>query len=279
MHLQEKSQARLFHFAIFVIMSVVLISADHNRKATSIRTTLNIMTYPIKVMVDLPFSTAHKVRTFFTSHAKLTRQNRELRQMVTVYAARDQKYRSIASENTRLRAALDIVTDTKDPFLMANILIVDADPFHQTVSIDKGSNQGIYEGQIALSGNSIYGQVIETSLYSATIMQLSDPKHSIPVRNSRTGEHALAVGTGKTNVVKLEHVENLEDVKTGDLYVSSGLGLLFPPDFPVAVVKEKRYSPAESMTTISASTVTDFNLTRELLLIWQSKPVTAEETQ
>ena len=74
-----------------------------------------------------------------------------------------------------------------------------------------------------------------------------------------------------TAIDEVDEHKDVESIKTGDLYLSSGLGLLFPPDFPVAVVQEKHYNPADSMTTISATTVTDFNRTRELLLIWQAK--------
>lgn len=274
MHLQDKSQARVVQFAVFVAISLILIIADYHKTIPSARTALSIAVYPLKFLVDLPYTTAQNTKLFFTSHAELSTQNKELRSLVTVYSARDQKYRSIAAENKRLREALKVTEKTDEPFLLSNILTIDTDRFHQTVNIDKGTNEGAYEGQIALAGNSIFGQIIESSPYSSIVMQLSDPKHSIPVRNVRTGENALAVGTGQTNVVQLEHVLNLEDVKTGDLYTSSGLGLLFPPDFPVAVVQEKHYNPSDSTTTITATTVTDFNRARELLLIWQSNPTT-----
>lgn len=277
MHLQDSSQAKTAHFIIFVLISTILLSADHHKKLSAVHTALNIATFPLKFIVDLPYSTSRNVREFFTSHAKLSKENKELRKHVTIYAARDQRYRSIAAENQRLREALNTVQKADEPFLLANIMTVDTDRFHQTVTIDKGTNDGAYEGQIALAGNSIFGQVIKASPYSSIVMQLSDPKHAIPVRNARTGESALAVGTGETNIVSLEHIDKIEDVENDDLYVSSGLGLLFPPDFPVATVKHKNYNRADSIPTISATTITDFNRARELLLIWQSKPTAAKQ--
>ena len=103
------------------------------------------------------------------------------------------------------------------------------------------------------------------------MVQLSDPNHTIPVYNPRTGETALAVGTGKTNTVELTGIEH-EIVHIGDLYLSSADGEVFPRDFPVATVKEKRYDNQGSTDPIVlATTATDYNRARELLLIWQIK--------
>ncbi len=271
MRIQDSSKTRTLHFIAFVVASLVLLTADHRNAIPAARTGLSIVVYPLKVLVDLPYTTTRTITQFFTSHKTLNHENEELRKLVTIYAARDQKYRSIASQNVRLREALNTAKIFDESYLLANILMVDANRFRQTVTINKGTEQGAYEGQIALAGNSIFGQVIHASTQSAVVMQLSDPKHSIPVRNARTGEKALAVGTGVVNIVSLEHIENVDEINTGDLYISSGMGLLFPPDFPVAVVQQKHYNPADSMTTVSATTVTDFNRTRELLLIWQAK--------
>jgi len=276
MQAKDSSTTNPLHFVAFVLFSLVLLTADHRNAIPAARTGLSILTYPLKVLVDLPFTTTQSVSQFFTSHQKLSKENKELRKMVTIYSARDQKYRSIAAQNERLRDVLHTAEIFDDAYLLADILKVDASHFHQTVTINKGTKKGAYEGQIALAGNSIFGQIIHASTQSSTVMQLSDTKHSIPVRNARTGEAALAVGTGIINIVNLEHIKDLENIRTGDLYLSSGLGLLFPPDFPVAVVQKKHYNPADSMTTISATTVTDFNRTRELLLIWQANRSTEE---
>ncbi len=277
MHAKDSSTTKTLHFAAFAFLSVLLITADYRDSIPAARTGLSIAVYPLKVIADFPHRTTQAISEFFTSHEKLSKENKELRKMVTIYSARDQKYRSIAAQNTRLRDVLHIAEMFDDSYLLADILKVDSGHFRQTVTINKGSKQGAYEGQIALAGNSIFGQIIHASTQSSSVMQLSDTKHSIPVRNSRTGKTALAVGTGEVNVVRLEHIKDIDDIKTGDLYISSGLGLLFPPDFPVAVVKEKHYNPADSMTTISAKTVTDFNRTRELLLIWQAKRTLEEQ--
>ena len=236
----------------------------------TMRTGLKVLIYPIQYSVDLPFRVAHFTQKFFSEHQALSSQNRELRALVGVYAARDQKYTSIAHENQRLRDQLDATPAVREKFTLAEILSVSSSPFNKNVVINIGTNKGIFVGQVALADNSIYGQVESVTPNSAVVMQLTDVKHAIHVRNMRTGEGALAVGMGQANKLELKHVETSMDIQTGDIFVSSGLGQLFPADFPVAVVNSVAYNPGDSFMKVTAKTLADFTKTREILLIWRA---------
>ncbi len=235
-----------------------------------LRTVLNVIAYPLEYMVDLPYRITNSTKEFFTQHQTLSTDNRELRTLVGVYAARDQKYFSIARENERLRLQLGATQAVREKFTLAEILSVSSNPFSRTVVINKGTNEGIFIGQVALAGSNIYGQVESVTPDSAMIIQLTDVRHDIHVRNSRTGLGALASGTGKFNLLELKHVEASMDIQTGDVFVSSGLGQLFPPDFPVAEVSSVAYNPGDSFMRVKAKSLADFTKTRELLMIWRA---------
>lgn len=251
---------------------MALMALDYRGKnLTPVRTILTkYIIYPMQYTVDLPFSLVKFTNEFFKDHQALSSENRELRALVGVYAARDQKYHSIARENQRLRSQLSATPAVREKFTLTEILSVSSNPFNKDVVINKGSNDGIFVGQVALAGNNIYGQTKSVTPNSAVIMQLTDPKHAIHVRNVRTGQGALAVGTGKINRLELKHVETTMDIQTGDRFVSSGLGQLFPPDFPVAVVDSVAYNPGDSFMKVSARSLADFTKTREILMIWRA---------
>jgi len=240
-------------------------------RLTPIRTLITkFFVYPIQYTVDLPFRLNKFAHEYFSSHNQLSSANRELRALVGVYAARDQKYYSIAQENQRLRKQLGATPAVREKFTLTEILSVSSNPFSKNVVINKGSDDGIFIGQVALSGNNIYGQAESVTPNSAIIMQLTDAKHAIHVRNIRTGQGALAVGTGKINRLELKHVEASMDIQTGDRFVSSGLGQLFPPDFPVAEVDSVAYNPGDSFLRVEAKSLADFSKTREILMIWRA---------
>lgn len=237
---------------------------------TPIRSAFKMLIYPLQYTVDLPYRAASYTKEFFSEHSKISGQNRELRTLINVYAARDQKYYSIAEENQRLRTQLDAVPAVREKFTLSEILAVSSDPFRQDVVINKGIKEGLFIGQVALAGKNIYGQVKSVTTNSAVVMRLTDVKHAIPVSNTRTGAGALAVGSGNANILELKNIEANVDVQAGDVFVSSGLGQLFPADFPVAVVRRVAYNPGDPFMKVKAQTLADFTKTREILMIWRS---------
>lgn len=281
--LSNPTQNNTLKFIVFAALAIFTIRLDFQKQIPLVNTSLAIITYPIKYIVDAPFKAGYAGHEFFMDHQELTKKNEELERILSIYAARDQKYRSIALQNKRLQKLLNISETKQSRFTISNILTVETSRDKKVVTIDKGTDNELFDGQVALAGNSIYGQIINISPKQAIVMQLSDSDHTIPVYNSRTGTAALAVGNGKANTVKLTGTEH-ELIQTGDLYLSSGNGGIFPADFPVAIVREKHYDTSNSTTpVIIATTATDYNRVRELLLIWQIKSnstitTTTEET-
>lgn len=253
------------------MLSVAMILMDYRESSLSpIRTSLNIMLHPLQVAVDFPFKLVRTVSDFFTNHSEMMKRNQRLETLVGVYAARNQKYHSIAQENIRFRKQLNATPAVQERFMLAEILSVSSDQYRKTIRINKGSQDGVYQRQVVLAGNGIYGQVYSVSPSSAVVLQLTDSRHAVPVRNQRTGLGAIAVGSGNTNLLELKNIEANVDIKAGDAFFSSGLGQLFPADFPVAIVASVAYNPGDSFMRVKARTVVDFSKSREVLLIWRS---------
>lgn len=253
------------------MLSVSMILMDYRESSLApIRTSLNIMLHPLELAVDFPSRVAATVSDFFQDHSTMMEQNKKLQTLVGIYAARDQKYHSIARENIRFRKQLNATPAAQERFMLAEILSVSSAQHRKTIRINKGSQDGVYLRQVVLSGNGIYGQVFSVSPSSSVILQLTDSRHAIPVRSSRTGLGAIAVGSGNTNQLELKNIEANVDIKVGDTFFSSGLGQLFPADFPVAMVASVAYNPGDSFMRVKARTIVDFGKSREVLLIWRS---------
>jgi rod shape-determining protein MreC len=256
---------------VAVMFSVAMILMDYRESSLApIRTSLNILLHPLQVAVDFPFRVANSMTDFFQNHSKMMEQNQKLETLVGIYAARDQKYHSIAQENIRYRKQLNATPAVQERFMLAEILSVSNDQYRKTIRINKGSHDGVYLRQVVLAGNGIYGQVFSVSPSSSVVLQLTDSRHAIPVRNNRTGLGAIAVGSGNTNQLELKNIEANVDIKSGDVFFSSGLGQLFPADFPVAMVATVAYNPGDSFMRVKARTMVDFSKSREVLLIWRS---------
>jgi len=257
---------------LFVLLSLSFMVLDYkNHSLSSVRTALSILIYPLQRLVDFPQDAAYRVTEFFSTHTTLTTENHALRKQLEFSAAQQKLFQGLKIENENLRKQLHAKPNNYNKFSLADILSITRGSFKQELVINAGKQQGVTIGQPVLSLGSIYGQVIETTPYTSIIIQLSDPHHTIPVYNKRTGQSALATGTGELNVLKLKDVVANADVRNSDVYMSSGFGQLFPANYPVAKVVEVKFEPDNPFLSVKAKTFVNYDTVREVLLVWKEK--------
>ena len=167
-----------------------------------------------------------------------------------------------------LPAMLEGRTRVREEDRVAGIMSVSANPFRHDLVIDKGRNDGVYDGQAMVDAEGVVGQVIETGLFSAQAVLISDPDHALPVEINRNGLRTIAVGTGEFDRLDLPFLPNNADVRQGDLLVTSGLGGAFPAGYPVAIIDNVTRVPQEPFAAVSARPAAKLNQIREIMLIW-----------
>jgi len=255
-----------------VMLSLILMAADYKKNSMgAVRTALSIVVYPIQQVVNFPQSVVAQLGAFFSTHDSLSAENRIFRKKLEFASAQQKLFQDLKFENESLRKQLVAKPKNFNKYSLADILSISRGNFKQESTINIGKDGGVSVGQPVLSFGNMYGQVVEVFPYTSVIIQLSDPKHTIPVYNKRNGQSALATGTGKSNLLKLKDVVANADVRVGDVYVSSGFGQLFPANYPVAKVTEVKFEPDDPYLTVVAETFVNYDTSREVLLVWKDK--------
>ena len=254
---------------VAVVLSVVLMVVDHQfQQLQRIRGMLSVVTYPLQQLAELPVDLAHWLDEATRSREELEAENRRLREENLRARAELQQLESLRAENLRLRNLLDASYKVGDRILIAELAAVDLDPYRQQVVINKGSSSGVFVGQAVLDANAVMGQVIQTTPFSATVLLITDPSHSIPVQVLRNGLRTIAVGTGRINELSLPYLPTNSDIREGDKLVTSGLGGKFPAGYPVATVTRVNRSPDNAFAEIVATPTAHLDRSREVLLVW-----------
>lgn len=256
-------------------------AVDYRNPAATkpIRTGFSIVAYPLQAIVDAPFYLYSRVSGFFSNQSHLASENSALKEQLRLYSVQYRDMQVLEQQNARLRELLKVDKRVGYTFTMAEVIAAAGERGRQVVTLNKGSRDGVHEKQVVLAeGGNIYGQVVEVTPFSSKVMELTDRQHAIPVRNQRTGMRALANGTGKSDILELKSIVAGSNVQDGDVFVSSGLDMLFPPDFPVAKVIPNgvQYIPGDPFANISARPLINFDNTREVLLLWRISPLPTE---
>lgn len=257
--------------AALMIASIALMTIDHRWQSLEIaRSTLSSILYPIQYTIDLPIRLYYWADETLSDHQTLLEKNREFEARHLENRVQLQKLNIIEKENDRLRRLLSATPKTTERLLISEIIGVDLDPYRQLILLNKGSNNGIYQGQPIIDSKGVMGQVIHVAARSSTAMLITDASHAIPVQIDRTGHRANVFGTGKMDTLDLRHLPHNIDIQLGDMLITSGLGGTFPPNYPVARITKIEHEAGEPFTTIEATPLAQLDKTREVLLVWHN---------
>ncbi|MEX0899534.1 MAG: rod shape-determining protein MreC [Gammaproteobacteria bacterium] len=253
---------------VCALASVVLMTLDHRQQQLDrVRVALSVVLYPVPWLVDAPFRFAAWLGESAGSHAVLVAENRELRTAIRGNAAALLRFAALEEENRRLRALLQ-AAQTHDYIVeVARLLSVDLDPFRHQLMLNRGDRHGVVRGQALIDAHGVMGQVNRINPFTSYALLITDPSHAIPVEVNRNGLRTIARGTGDADRLDLPYLPNNSDIAVGDLLVTSGLGGVFPPGYPVGTVTAVTRRPGERFAEISATPAALLNRSREVLLV------------
>jgi len=259
------------------ILSLLMLVVDHQSDFLDIvRRGLTFVVTPVFIVAEFPSHSIDAVGETLSSRERMQAEMYDLKQELLLLHAKTEKMASLSAENARLRDLLGSSEKLEDNVLVAELIGVDPDPESQVILLDKGTSDGVYEGQPVIDANGLMGQVIEVSRHMSRALLITDPSHSVPVQVNRNNLRLIAVGSGESRTLELAHVQDTADIQVGDLLVTSGLGQRFPAGYPVALVSEVLHDPGQPFATVRAKPTAFLDRSRHVLLVFKSNQPSRE---
>lgn len=184
--------------------------------------------------------------------------NRELRERLRKIQVDNAKLAEIEVENANLREALQIVKKSKMDGWVANVVGYNATQWTQLFTLDRGLEDGVQVGMPVLFGESVVGQILSVSLGSSRVLLLTDPSSGIDAVLQRSRARGVVRGLGQ-NACIMRFVAAEEEVKVGDLIVSSGMDGIYPKGFLIGTVSDVSHVGEALFHTIKVKTRVNFS--------------------
>ncbi|WP_420142605.1 rod shape-determining protein MreC [Sphingomonas sp.] len=163
-------------------------------------------------------------------------ENRRLRAELTDARRRLIDARVATAENVRLRRLAHIVGGGMRPVVGARIVGSSLTGNRRFATLTAGSADGVRAGQPVRAPEGLVGRIAETGAHAARIVLLTDGGSAVPLRVARTGAAVLGQGRGDGTIEVRATAAAGPGLRRGDLLVTSGVGGVFPPGIPAAVV-------------------------------------------
>jgi rod shape-determining protein MreC len=188
---------------------------------------------------------------------------------VTALRTENERLRQQQLENDRLRGLLGLAEATPArSWKTARVIGVGMAPAgFQTVTLDKGSDDGLARMMPVVVADGAVGRIRAVTGHTAEVLLALDRNSSIAVRVERTRARANVRGGGKPGAARLEYALRSEDMIEGDRLVTSGTDGVFPRGILVGTVTKLERRPHGLFQTAEVIPAVDPTRVEEVLVI------------
>jgi rod shape-determining protein MreC len=228
-------------FLAVVLAQIILISAQV--QTSSGTRVLQAVTFGIFSQVQIGSSRMFGgVRHVWDGYFALRgahEENQHLKEQVAALELQIQQQHALARRGAQLEQMLAVREQTSLKTLAANVIALDSTGMFWTVTIDRGSYDGVKSDMAVIAPNGVVGRVVDQPpLEAAKVQLLVDRNAGAGAVIERTGAGGVVVGNDGDPPLQMDFVANLADVKIGDKVVTSGLDGIYPPGFVIGQVEK-----------------------------------------
>lgn len=250
-----------FLFVVVIVGHLVLISAQvTSRSGVPV---LQEVAFGLVAQVQrLGASVAEGLSSLWSGYVDLRgvrAQNDVLRRELDHARISLQQERALAQRSEELARLLDLKNRTSIETTAADVLAGSATPEFRTITIGKGTADGLRPDMAVIAPRGVVGRVIVPSAGASKVQLLVDRNAAAGAMVERSRAQGVVLGEGGA-LLRLDFVVDTADVRVGDTIVTSGIDGIYPRGFVIGRVagidrsggayRDIRIQPAVDFTSL-----------------------------
>jgi rod shape-determining protein MreC len=269
----------LLFLLLFLSLAVAALMLDHSDRLQPMKDLVAQVTSPVQEVLTSAMDRVSEFRQLYVDMRTCTAENEELQQMVDQLIIENVRLREAEIENVTLREQLNF-KQASPSFELLSAQVIGRDPTNLAgyLIIDRGTEEGVAVGMPVLTDRGLVGRVTETAPHSAKVLLITDPSSAVNalIQESRaTGVVQGRVGQGLT----MRYIQQTEEIKPGDLVLTSGLGGNFPTRLIIGQVTGVTKKDVELFQEAEVRPSVDFGRLEMVMVLTSFEPIAFEEEQ
>ena len=238
MALLDIRQRSGYLFFAVMVGHVLLISAQVNSRSGV--PVLEAVTFGIFAEGQRGVSSAVSgVRRVWNGYIGLRRvklENDELKRALAAAEVAVQTQRALADRSRSLAQLLALRDRSNLKTMAAEIIATGASPDFRTLTIDKGTRNGLRTDMAVIAAAGAVGRIVVPTSRAAKVQLLIDRNAAAGALVERTRAQGVVVGRGDDRL-EMQYVSEVSDVSVGDVVVTSGIDGIFPKGFVIGRIE------------------------------------------
>src|SRR4030065_565694 len=169
-------------------------------------------------------------------------------------------------EAQRLSKLLDLRNNLNYQFIPALVVAREQASLSKTILINKGSVDGLKIGMPVIAPPGLIGRLIDVSWHVSKVLLLVDENSNVAAMLQRTRLQGIIRGAGFRGGI-LKYIIKNQDVKEGDIIISSGMGGVFPKGLLIGKVSDVEKPDNDLFLKINVAPFADFSQLEEVLIL------------
>jgi len=259
-------------FLAVTLGQILLISAQVNTKSgvpVIERVTFGVFS-EVQRGLSGGFSGIRNVWTGYIGLRHLKVENDALKRDLASAQVAVQEQRALADRTRGLERLLDLREHLQLKTVAAEIIGAAATPDFRTLTIDRGTRDGVRADMSVIAPAGVVGRLVVPSLRSAKIQLLIDRNAAAGAIIERTRAQGVVVGSGDDKL-RLDYVSEVFDVVAGDVVITSGIDGIYPKGFIIGRI-ESVEKVGGSYKRILVKPAVDFSALEEVLVVLTPTP-------
>jgi rod shape-determining protein MreC len=264
----------LFGCLLTAILVLIISMADRKEFTVLHKFGLEVIG-PFQTAISKVSNYSGSIRQKYVDLLSVREENEQLRQELLQYRTANIEYREALATNVRLQKLLELKESLPPPTLTAEIVGKDPSLWFRTLTINRGSSDGVQKGMPVVTVEGVVGQILTSSPNYSKVLLATDPNSAVDVITQKTRVHGIVKGLGR-DAFGLNYVFKSAVVEKGDFVLTSGLGGVFPKGLMVGSVLEITNSRRGMFQKIEIEPAVDFSQLEHLIIIMKKDSLTED---
>jgi rod shape-determining protein MreC len=185
---------------------------------------------------------------------ELERENQQLKLDNERLRATNALLQSLQTEVDRLSRQLGFQASSPFTLIPGHIIARDNTTWWNTVSIDRGAENGLGEDMAVVTEDGLVGKITAVAKNSAVILLVTDQGLRVSVNIEGANQQGIisgtpSIGRGRPEL-RIRFLSKLADIKPGQKVVTAGTGGVFPSGVVLGTVKQFEVRELEGVATV-----------------------------
>ena len=235
-----KKQQFVAVLAVLSLFACMVLAVHQRWRFPLVNAVVNTVLLPVNAVVRQVSDGLASFRDSRRLNATLQEENRRLKQELDNLRSAEYRLQLLETENKELQAMAGYKQQREELSLLpARVIGVSLGDLHEFFFLDQGRSDGVRPDMVVITSGGVAGVVDQVYRNYSRFMLISASQSRMGVKVLRRESRAVGVLTGlgpNRSLLQAEYFGRDDDVRPGDMLVTSGIGGKYPAGLYIGTV-------------------------------------------